>query len=110
MSLRTELSVDGDVWVLKLIGFVDFKTSDFMWHVKNSHVLLEELIEDGVSSLVVDLSETDGIDSHGLRLLIEAHKTYSANGVKITLRKPNSHLSRLFRIMQFDRLFVIQPE
>ena len=109
-SLKTELSQTGDIWILKIIGFVNANTASLMWSTDSSSTLLKKLQETQTKSLVIDLSETNGIDSHGLRLLIDAHKEFSAQNRQITLRHPNAHLSRLFRIMQFDRLFKIEWE
>ena len=108
MTLTTELLQDGTTWTLKIIGFVNATTSYLMWYTDSSHSLLKQLMEAEADKLVVDLSEAEGIDSHGLRLLIDAQKEFSAKDIKIILRQPNAHLSRLFRIMQFDRLFTVE--
>jgi anti-anti-sigma factor len=108
--LKAELSQDVDVWTLKLSGFVNANTASLMWSTDSSSTLLKKLRQSQARSLVIDLTETNGIDSHGLRLLIDAHKEFSAQNIQIRLRQPNPHLSRLFRIMQFDRLFKIEWE
>ena len=108
MTLTTELSQDSDTWILKIIGFVNATTSYLMWYTDSSHSLLKQLIEAKAKTLVVDLSEAEGVDSHGLRLLIDAQKEFSTQEIQIILRQPNAHLSRLFRIMQFDRLFTVE--
>ncbi len=108
MTLTTELTQDGDTWTLKIIGFVNASTSYLMWYTDSSHSLLKKLVETKAKTLVIDLSEADGVDSHGLRLLIDAQKEFSTQNIQINLRKPNAHLSRLFRIMQFDRLFNVE--
>jgi anti-anti-sigma factor len=108
MTLATQLTQADDVWTLKIIGFVNASTSYLMLYTDSSQSLLKKLIEAEAKALVIDLSEADGVDSHGLRLLIDAQKEFSAKDIQIILRQPNAHLSRLFRIMQFDRLFTVE--
>jgi anti-anti-sigma factor len=107
MTLKTELSKEKHQWTLSLIGFVTANTTSLMWFAESSQALLKQLVEAGVNSLIIDLHRTEAIDSQGLRILIDAHMEFSAKNVQITLRRPNTHLSRLFRIMQLDRLFVV---
>ncbi len=108
-DLKTELFQNGEVWTLKLIGHVNAGTAHSMWNVDNNLFLLKKMTESGANTLVIDLGQTKTVDSHGLRLLIDAQKKFSANNVQIILKSPNPHLSRLFRVMQFDRLFAVEP-
>lgn len=107
-DLKTELLKNGDTWHLKLVGYVNASTSHAMWTTDSSISLLSQLLASQANRLVIDLSETKLIDSHGLRLLIDAQRKFSAESVPIMLKNPNAHMSRLFRIMQFDRLFTIE--
>jgi anti-sigma B factor antagonist len=61
-----------------------------------------------VKKLLIDLTGVEFIDSHGLRVLLNAHKDFSNEDVQIVLQNPNPHLKRLLRIMQFDRVFEIE--
>lgn len=108
-SLTVELSQQSEIWTLTLIGFVNASTAALMWFTDRSQTLLMRMVEAEANTLVIDLEQAEGIDSHGLRLLIDAHREFAEKNIQITLRSPNSHLSRLFRIMQFDRLFKIEP-
>lgn len=107
-DLKTVLTQDDDTWTLKLIGHVNASTSHMMWSTDSSASLLKKMLEAKAQTLVIDLSATKTLDSHGLRLLIDAQKEFSIEHIKIILRKPNSHLSRLLRIMQFDRIFTVE--
>lgn len=62
----------------------------------------------GQQDLVIDLTETKYIDSQGLEFLLGLHKKLSDQNVHIILQNPNLHLRRLFRIMQFERIFEIE--
>ena len=50
------------------------------------------------SSLEIDLSGVDFVDSSGLRTLIEAHQRFEANGGSLTLVLPSAVVTRLFDI------------
>ena len=107
--LKTELvQNDADTWTLKLIGSIDSETRHLMWSVDSSAVLLEKLVAANAKKLIIDLTRAERFDSHGLRLLLNAQKEFSKEDVQIILRSPNSHLKRLFQIMQFDRVFVVE--
>ncbi len=108
-QLITELvQNDDDSWTLKLIGSIDSDTRHLMWSVQSSEVLLKKLLESNANKLIIDLTLAERFDSHGLRLLLNAQKEFSRESVQIILKSPNSHLRRLFQIMQFDRVFVVE--
>lgn len=107
--LSTELIKNsGNTWTLKLIGSVNPRTHQLMWHAESSALLLEQLLKANVKTLFIELSETERFDSHGLRLLLSAQRDFAAKNITTVLRNPNSHLYRLFQIMQFDRAFTIE--
>lgn len=108
-DLKTELTQNGKTWTLKLMGHVNAGTAHRMWNVDNNLSLLNKIIQSEANTLVIDLDQAKTVDSHGLRLLIDAQKKFSINNVQIILKSPNPHLSRLFRVMQFDRLFAVEP-
>lgn len=108
-QLKTELiQNDADTWTLKLVGSIDSETRHSMWSEKSSAALLEKLVAAKAKKLFIDLTLAERFDSHGLRLLLNAQKEFSKENVQIVLKSPNSHLKRLFQIMQFDRVFVVE--
>ncbi len=107
-KLSTELTRQSDVWILKLNGNVDLNSAHLMWFTDNSASLLKELMQARVKKLSIDLTNLEFIDSHGLRVLLNAHKEFSSENIQIVLQNPNPHLKRLLRIMQFDRIFAIE--
>ena len=109
-ELTVDLSEEDSVWILKLSGNVDSNTHQFMWFVDSSVALLKKLQEAHAKALQIDLTETNSFDSQGLRLLLNAHKEFSRAKLPIILKNPNVHLSRLFKIMQFDRIFEIEVD
>ena len=107
--LSTELTQNNeDTWTLKLIGTVGPRTHQLMWSAESSASLLKELVAAKAKKLSIDLTRAERFDSHGLRLLLNAQKEFAKENIQIILRNPNSHLNRLFQIMQFDRAFEIE--
>ncbi len=108
-ELKTELTqIDDSTWRLKLKGIIDSDTRHRMWVLENSAILLGKLLEANAKKLLIDLTEAERFDSHGLRLLLNAQKEFSKENVEIVLKSPNSHMKRLFQIMQFDRVFIVE--
>ncbi|MCB0191217.1 MAG: STAS domain-containing protein [Anaerolineae bacterium] len=107
-ELVVDLFEENRIWTLKLDGNVDSNTHQFMWFTNSSASLLKKLQEAQAEALRIDLTETNSFDSQGLRLLLNAHKEFSRAKLPIILKNPNVHLSRLFKIMQFDRIFEIE--
>ncbi|MEM7344397.1 MAG: STAS domain-containing protein [Chloroflexota bacterium] len=106
-TLKADLISNDTTWILKLNGNIDSTTSHLMWGFSDSTKLLNALLEANIHHLVIDLSEVDNIDSHALRLMLNAYKEFTVKKVGIELHKPRPHLRRLLRIMQFDRLFTV---
>lgn len=107
-KLSTELTRQPDAWILKLNGHVNSSTAHLMWSTDGSTSLLKEMTRARAKKLLFDLTNVESIDSHGLRILLNAHKDFSTENIQITLQNPNPHLKRLLRIMQFDRVFVVE--
>ena len=98
------IQIDGQ-WTLKLIGDVNIDQNDF-WVEDISNLLQQNLVK----SLAIDLSRSDQPDSRGLRFLLDIQEACSGYGITVVLRHPSDHLRRLLRIMQFDRIFIVEPD
>ena len=108
-SLTTEFSrIDLDTWILSLRGSVESQNHYLMWFFDSSDTLLEELVGASAKKLVIDLVDTERIDSEGFRRLFKIRQELAKKNIEITLRNPNEHLSRLLHIMQFDQVFEIE--
>lgn len=108
-SLTTEFfRIDLDTWMLSLKGSVESQNHYLMWFFDSSDTLLEKLIAATAKKLVINLADTERIDSDGFRRLFRARQEFAKKDIKITLRHPNQHLSRLLHIMQFDQIFEIE--
>jgi anti-sigma B factor antagonist len=56
------------------------------------------LLADGVSDLVLDLSQTGFLDSSGLRALLTVHRRLESNEGDLSLRGPSEPVLRLLEI------------
>lgn len=104
------ISRNNDTWTMNLVGNIELDSPDLMRFSDQDVSLLKELVQAGAKRLFIDLTATESIDSQGLRLLLNAQKEFARQNVQIVLQNPNPHLRRLFRIMQFDRVFVIESD
>ena len=104
MNFMTKLILDGDNWILKLMGDVDTRVLKLLQFSE----ILEKLEKAEAKSLIIDLSEAEIIGSPGLRLLLKAKRELSRNDIEVILNNPSSHMRRLFRIMRFEQIFIIR--
>lgn len=66
---------------------------------------LSEVIEDGASSLVLDLSPTTFLDSMALGVLLGGAKRLRARGGRLRVVAPRTEIRRIFEITLLDRVF-----
>lgn len=70
-------------------------------------MLASAIAESESDELALDLSGIEFIDSSGLRVLIETHRTRAAAGQALILRRPSTVVMQLFRIAGLDDYFTI---
>jgi anti-anti-sigma factor len=87
---------------LRLVGELDVGTAAPLRHA------LRRAHEDGVDTVVVDLSALRFIDSTGLHELVVAQKRQQAHGGEIVLHAPTAQTRRVLEIVGLDRLFTIR--
>ncbi|WP_432825110.1 STAS domain-containing protein [Dactylosporangium sp. CA-092794] len=68
---------------------------------------LHKLVDEGASTLVIDLSDVGFLDSTTLGVLISAHKRLAESGGVVELVIPHARLLRIFQITGLDRVFTI---
>src|SRR3954451_17901281 len=68
---------------------------------------LHQLVDDGATTLVVDLTDVGFLDSTTLGVLISVHKRLVELGGVVELVVPHSRLLRIFQITGLDRVFTI---
>jgi len=90
--LRVDVSGTGDEVVLVLAGELDPHTAPTL----RAHIDRE--VDDGTSTLVLDVAGLLFIDSSGLRVIISAHKEMADRGGRLVLRSPSGNPQRLLEI------------
>ena len=102
--LVTELVCENNSWGLRLQG------DDAPPLIVDPMIVNQQLAEAETQHLVIELSRTPRVDSTGLKFLLSLYQGCSSQGVQLILRNPNHHLERILKIMQLNRLFIIEHE
>ena len=93
------LTIDGDDDGLAVRGEIDADTAP----------LLRTALAARSGDLVIDMAETDFIDSSGLRVLIEFHQVAEERGDRMTIVDPSTAVQRVLELSALDGYFNIQP-
>jgi anti-sigma B factor antagonist len=78
--------------------------------VKGIIQLGHEALKAGASSLIVDFTNTNMIDSAGIGSLVALAKDFKATGAKLSLRSLKKEIQELFFDSDLDKIFDIQTE
>ena len=107
--LAAELTYNNrGTWTLKLTGSIDNTNRSLRQSTESDDLLFQKVMATRTKRLVIDLTAVEGLDSQGLRYLYDIQKQFSPNKIAVVLKNPNVHLQHLFRIMQFNRIFIIE--
>ncbi|MCA9948929.1 MAG: STAS domain-containing protein [Anaerolineales bacterium] len=71
---------------------------------------LNELLSAEHNKLGVDLSETNYVNSGGLRTLVSAWRRAKESGGNLVLSGLNTRLQEIFELVGFDKVFQIYPD
>ncbi len=93
-----------DYTVVDIIGRVDTMTAGDFEHN------MAEVLDGGVSKLVLDCSELDYISSSGLRVFLVAQKKMMATGGTLKLCCLKPEIKEIFDISGFSSIFSIFPD
>jgi anti-sigma B factor antagonist len=90
-----------EMHVVSVRGEIDlFTAPDFKRHVSGP-------IDEGISHVVVDLTDTTFIDSSSLGVLIGAHRRLKLRGGSLIIVCDNESISKTFRITGLDGVFTL---
>lgn len=71
---------------------------------------LNQLLDEGQSTLYIDLSATTYINSGGLRCLVSAWRRARTTDGTVQLCGLNARLQEIFSMVGFDKVFEIYPD
>jgi anti-sigma B factor antagonist len=91
----------GDRTVLAVGGEIDVHSAPEL------RGAVTEVVDGGVTALVVDLSAVQFLDSTGLGVLVEAHKALSETGGTLDVVCSSERLLKVFTITGLAQLFTI---
>ena len=101
MDLQISVRRSGDVALIDLAGEVDAYTSARFREV------MMDIIEDGISRLIVSMARVDYIDSSGLGALVGGLKRTSERDGKILIVCHQSQVRKVFEITGLEKVFPI---
>ncbi len=100
MSIRTAYEDSGQSLVLHVQGFFDFSLhKDFRQSYKGV---------EGVKRYVIDLAETEYMDSSALGMLLLLREFAADQGAEVVLRNCSREVRKILEIANFQRLFRIE--
>jgi anti-sigma B factor antagonist len=65
--------------------------------------------DQGVASVIVDLTDCSFMDSTGLHLLTRTQRRFDRSGGRLAVVSANRSVLKVFEITQLDQLFAIYP-
>jgi anti-sigma B factor antagonist len=95
--------LQGDIWLVGARGRLDHGL------VPQLEATINQLLADGRTHLIVDLSQANYVNSGGLRVLVAAWRTLRRQGGDLTLCGLNRRVGEIFETMGFHRIFRIYP-
>jgi anti-anti-sigma factor len=102
MSLEIKLKKVKDVPVLELVGrAIDVDVEKFSKKLQSAH-------KKGASRIVIDLSRTNFVDSHGLGIIVYYNTLMAKEGKELIVLNSNpdgrSYVRRLFELTNLDKV------
>lgn len=96
-----EVTKDDTEIVVAVRGEIDLVTAPALWEA------IVDVIGD-THRLVIDLGQTEFIDSTGLGVLVRALKRLRHHGGNLVLRSPRSNTRKILNITCLDRVMTIE--
>ncbi|MFN2560746.1 MAG: STAS domain-containing protein [Jatrophihabitans sp.] len=103
MDISVSQTTAGDVPIVAVSGEVDVYSAPAL---KDN---ITEILQSGVTTLIVDLSAVAFLDSTGLGALVEARAATSDAGGSMPLVCSQERILKLFTITGLDGVFTIYP-
>jgi len=102
MTLTTQISNDGNTFTISINGRFDFNLyKDF----RDSY---EASLNKGNIKFIIDLSQTEYMDSSALGMLLVLKERTGGDNSSIALKNCNKEIKNILSISNFDKLFSIE--
>ena len=100
--MKIERTQDGSVTVVAIEGVIKLGES-----ARQFSTYLEGLLDEGVPSVLVDLSRIDYVDSTGLGELVGYLQRFIESGRRLALLRPHKRIVSLLKLTKLDEVFPI---
>ena len=97
-----QITVDRDAGRIAVAG--EFTFND---HSQFKQMIIE-LFEAKGSTITIDLSKLEFIDSAGLGMLLLARDEARKNDLQLILKRPGGQVKRMFCVTKFNTLFTVE--
>lgn len=103
--MRIDRSEEGGVIIVSVEGVIKLGES-----ARQFSTYLEELLNEGVPSVLVDLSRIDHVDSTGLGELVGYLQRFTEQGRRLALLQPYTRILNLLKLTRLDEIFPIYDD
>jgi anti-sigma B factor antagonist len=100
--MEIERLEESGVTVVTVRGVINFGES-----AREFSSYLQELLDAGVPSVLVDMSGIDNVDSTGLGELVGYLQRFEKEGRRLALYRPHRRILSLLRLTRLDEIFPI---
>jgi anti-anti-sigma factor len=101
MSIEADYSTDSSTLVIRMDNKFDFsKVQDFRRAYSQP--------DDEVKTIVVDLKQTEYMDSSALGMLLNMQKTFEGKNIDFEIIHCQEQVLRILKISRFDKKFTIR--
>ena len=102
MDFEIESTYDGSSWRVNISGEIDIYNSTDM------KTKMAQLMDEHIADVHLDCKNLEYIDSTGLGALVGVLKHVKGHGKEMHLFNVKANISKLFRITNLDKVFIIQ--
>jgi anti-sigma B factor antagonist len=103
--MKIDRSEEGSVTVVTVEGVIRLGES-----ARTFSTYLEDLLTEGVRSVLIDLSAIDHVDSTGLGELVGYLQRFTAEGRRLALLNPHRRILNLLKLTKLDEVFPIYED
>lgn len=101
MSLKLRMRKHNDVPILVLSGDAVGQ------EVSKVAEKINDLVETGITTIAIDCSELNSVDSHGLGMFIFSWKLMDSQKRRLLFMNPSEFVKTLFESSNLDKVFTI---
>ena len=100
--MRIQRNEEGGLTIVQVTGVIKLGES-----ARRFSGYLEELLSEGVPSVLIDLSGIDHVDSTGLGELVGYLQRFTSEGRRLALLNPHKRIFGLLKLTKLDEVFTI---